>query len=343
MIGYYIHHHGSGHLVRAHQIVAHLKGPVTGLSSLPRPDDWPGAWVQLAPDDTNSRSEDPTANGTLHWVPRHDQGLRTRTRQLVEWIDSCQPQLVVVDVSVEITALVRLCGTPVVVMAMPGDRDDDAHRLAYHMAEALIAPWPSGHNLGNFETEWAAKIHHVGAFSRFDCRPLPHTVARRPGPAHALLLWGTGGTERLEAMLNELRVATSPWSWSFAGPGNFLDDDALWRELSAADVVVTHAGQNALSDVAAAEKPAVVVSSPRPFDEQSHTARALNASGTAVGVEVWPTAERWSALLDEARHLGGHNWRRWSTGHGALDCAARLDEIAADLQGPRRRGGLSNA
>lgn len=37
MIGYYVHHHGSGHLHRARSLAAVLGRPVTGLSTLPRP------------------------------------------------------------------------------------------------------------------------------------------------------------------------------------------------------------------------------------------------------------------------------------------------------------------
>ena len=44
MIGYYIHHVGRGHLQQAQCIAAQLAGDVTGLSSLPEPDGWPGRW-----------------------------------------------------------------------------------------------------------------------------------------------------------------------------------------------------------------------------------------------------------------------------------------------------------
>ncbi len=329
MIGYYVHHHGSGHLARAHEVIAHLKSPVTVLSSLPQPKDWAGEWLQLASDDTHTHPVDPTANGTLHWVPRHDPGIRKRSRQLAEWFDARQPHLLVVDVSVEVTALARLCGVPVAIMAMPGDRADRAHRFAYTMADLLIAPWPRGHDLGRFETEWAAKIQHVGAFSKFDSRPSPERSPKRAARPHAVLLWGSGGIEETDKLLEEVRAATPQWSWTLAGPGNFLNDDELWNELCSADAVVTHAGQNAIADVAAARKPAIVISSPRPFGEQERSVRALNAARIAIGLEVWPAAASWSDLLERACAVGGRGWQNWSTGHGAADCAVRLEELAA--------------
>ena len=70
MIGWYVHHHGHGHLHRAQTVAARLaeRGEeVTVLSSLPRPAGWSGAWVRLARDDAG-RVVDPTAAGQLHWV-----------------------------------------------------------------------------------------------------------------------------------------------------------------------------------------------------------------------------------------------------------------------------------
>ena len=78
MIGYYVHHHGTGHLHRAMTVAAHLPQPVTGFSSLPRPEPWPGPWVQLPRDDSapSYAAADATARGLLHWAPLADGGLR---------------------------------------------------------------------------------------------------------------------------------------------------------------------------------------------------------------------------------------------------------------------------
>ena len=85
---------------------------------------------------------DATAHDVLHWVPRHDPGLADRMAAVAGWIRRARPALVVVDVSVEIAVLGRLCGVPVVVLAMPGVRTDRTHSLAYDLADALLAPWP---------------------------------------------------------------------------------------------------------------------------------------------------------------------------------------------------------
>ena len=324
MIGYYVHHQGLGHVTRLQAISAHLRAPVTGLSSLPRPDGWTQPWVRLERDDIGHLDvgHDPTAYGVLHWVPRHDEGLATRMATVTEWVRRARPSLVVVDVSVEIAALVRLCGVPVVVVAMPGGRTDRAHGLAYDLADALLAPWPDGAHTGGWPDEWRDKLWAVGALSRFDGLA---TVAP-PSQGRVLLLWGGGGRSTSAAEIVAARRATPGWDWVERGPDSPSLD--LWAELAAADVVVTHGGQNAVAEVAAARRPAVVVAQPRPFDEQIATAAAVERLGIAVGAASWPKATAWPRLLDRARRIGGDGWARWSSGHGAASAASLLDELA---------------
>ena len=50
MIGWYVHAHGAGHRTRLAAVAAHLRTPVTGLSSGPAPGGFGGTWVTL-PDD----------------------------------------------------------------------------------------------------------------------------------------------------------------------------------------------------------------------------------------------------------------------------------------------------
>jgi hypothetical protein len=331
VIGYYVHHQGLGHLTRLQAIAEHLRAPVTGISSLPAPEGWASDWLQLARDDGMPAGEvagaDPTAGGVLHWVPRHDLGLAGRAAALTEWVARTRPSLVVVDVSVEVTALLRLSGVPVVVVAMPGERTDRAHSLAYDLADGLLAPWPEAAHAGDWHPDRRARLWAVGGISRFDGR-VPPSRPPSVGPAtrRVLVLWGGGGRSTSAAEVAAARAATPGWEWVERGPGSPSPD--LWADLASADVVVTHGGQNAVAEVAAARRPAVVVAQPRPFDEQVATAAAVDRLGVAVGVPTWPPASAWPGLLERALGRGGEGWRRWSTGHGAASAAARLDELA---------------
>lgn len=322
MIGYYVHHQGAGHLHRMRSITAHLEQPVTVLSSLPRPDWFTGEWVSLVRDDNQPEPRDVTAGGTLHWAPLHDPDLARRTAQIVGWLHRAQPRVVMVDVSVEVALLVRLAGIPVIVAGMPGDRSDRPHTTAYDLADALLAPWPADAPT-DWPQRWLDKTEHVGAISRFDGLARP-TDRRGDGP-RALLLGGAGGGGPDPAKIDELRAGTPGWTWQIAQSGQRLGSDELWHALCTCDVVVSHAGQNAVAEVAAARSPAVVVADARPFDEQQHTAARLGALGIAVGLDAWPDADRWPGLLKEAVRLGGQGWSRWSYGDGARRAARVLE------------------
>ena len=324
MIGYYVHHQGSGHLRRMAAIRAEVGDDVVVLSSLPRPADHDGEWVRLERDDLADEPVDPTAHGALHWVPRHDAGLRRRAAQLVGWIDRARPRALVVDVSVEVVVLARLCGVPVVAVAMPGERRDPAHRLGYHLADALVAAWP-GDVRPEWPQSWLAKTTFVGGISGFDGRPRPHAPA---GQREVLLLCGSGG-RGVPVDVAAARAATPGWSWRLAGAEHWMSRDQLWESLCSVDVVVTHAGQGAVADVAAARARAVVVADPRPFDEQHHTVEALRRLGLGVPLETWPTPDRWPDLLERACATDPDRWRRWSTGTGGAAAARVIEQVAS--------------
>ncbi|MCW2868645.1 MAG: hypothetical protein JWR20_2833, partial [Marmoricola sp.] len=110
MIGWYVHHQGRGHLHRAQTVAALLHArsgvQVTGLSTLERPADWPGPWVQLPPDDAAppgsadgsaeaAGPRDATAGGALHWVPLDQPAIARRAAALSSWLAREHPELVV--------------------------------------------------------------------------------------------------------------------------------------------------------------------------------------------------------------------------------------------------------
>ncbi len=322
MIGYYAHHVGQGHVHRAAAIAEHLPGPVTILSSLPPPTGWRQDWVQLARDDAAPDPEDPTANGTLHWAPLHDAGLRDRMAAIAAWIRHTEPIVLVSDVSVEVALLARLMGIPVVVIALPGTREDRAHQLGYDIADAILAPWPRlATDICRGLEAHARKVHHVGGFSRFDGTKRPPRADRATGRT-VLALRGAGGGDH-----TAMRPPAVPgWRWISCGPGRWVDDP--WPALCAADVVYSSCGLGALSDVAAARRPAVLVPEPRPHDEQCSTAHALARAGLAIVLDHEPSPTEWPRVLDRAAQLDGNRWSIWSSGTAAADAAGVIMSAA---------------
>ena len=322
MIGYYAHHLGEGHVACATAIAPHLRSPLAVLSSRPRPAGWDGEWIELARDDAgDGAAADPTAGGTLHWAPLHHPGLRHRMAAVAEWIDEVRPRLMVVDVSVEVALLARLMGIPVVLMSLPGDRSDDAHRLAYQAATAVLAPWPGW---ARPVTGAEVPLRAVGAISRYAGRSVPPRMQGR----RVLVLMGRGGSALRAEQLDAARAATPGWEWTALGPplGDWVPDP--WPALAETDVVVCHAGQNVVAEVAAARVPAVVIPQDRPHDEQRATAAVIAEAGLAVVCPAWPAADAWPALLATATRLGGAGWGRWCDGLGPQRAAAQLDALA---------------
>lgn len=343
MIGYYVHHRGTGHVHRASALAEALSEPLTGLSSLPRPAGWPGSWVTLdldvAPDDADGSGGsapgpayvDPTARGRLHWVPRHHPGLRSRMAEISEWIEDVEPEVMVVDVSVEVCLLARLHGVPVVTVVQPGERGDPAHQLALEIADGIVGLWPrevhtaTGGMVRGLPAHLVDRVVPVGGLSRFPVRtdpapapgPEPPPASGPSGTRHVAVVLGSGGDALTPALLEAARQQTPGWTWSVLGGQHGPWVERPEEVLAAADVVVTHAGQNALAEVASLQRPAVVVPQERPHAEQLTTAAVLACGDWPALVETAFHAEGWAERLERAAALDGTRWRGWTDGLAA--------------------------
>jgi len=245
------------------------------------------------------------------------------------WIRDQDPALLVADVSVEISLLARLHGVPVMTVVLPGDRSDPAHVLGYRVSDALVATWPAEARgvVTGLPDDVVRRITHVGGLSRFDLAP---AVPSADGPRRVTLLAGAGGTATTPALVASARNQTPGWTWEvLAAPplGTWTEDP--WAALCRSDVVVTHAGQNAIAEVATARRPAVVVPEERPHAEQEATARALSDERwPATVLSSWPTSG-WSRLLDDASARDGASWAAWCDGGAAARFAEVIRRTAA--------------
>jgi len=143
------------------------------------------------------------------------------------------------------------------------------------------------------------------------------------------VLNGTGGAGPSPAVIAGAAEATPGWEWIHLdrAHGTWVDDP--WPLLCSAEVVVSHAGQNAVAEIAAARRPAILIPQERPFDEQRTLGRALSRLRWAPAIvrSDWPTADEWPELLTRARGLDGERWSGWNDGRGAVRAAAALAEL----------------
>ncbi len=353
-IGWYAHHHGHGHLLRAGQVAAHLDHPVTLLTSAAvAPGPWSAGVVDLAPDVASPGGPDPLVlpvPPALHWAPGDLADLRRRTAQLATWMERAAPAAMVVDVSVEVALQARLAGVPVAWVRQHGRRTDPAHRGAYAAASVVVSPWPAWLDAHDPIAADVPRQVHVGGFSRFERRTRDRAAARDrlgwdAGSRHVVVTLGGGGHDLDLATLVRAAHATPGWCWTVLGvleasapavplvatPGWVADP---WPYLVGADVVVAAAGHNAVVDAGAAGANLVVVPQPRPWDEQVHKAELLDRHGLA---HVWP---RWPGPTEVAARLDAvvaapRTAADLLDGRGAARAAEVLDELVSSVLGHR--------
>jgi Glycosyltransferase family 28 C-terminal domain len=252
---------------------------------------------------------------------------------LARWVAEARPAAIVSDVSVEVAVLSRLLGVPVIVVALPGKRFDAPHVLVHRMADHIIAAWPQQLHVPAWLRPYLDKTSYVGGISRFDGRHCsPDIGITAPSPNHRVLVLA-GASEQFGTAVDECAAAVPGTTWTAIGgtDGCWVDDP--WQQICAADVVVTHAGQSAIADVAAAGRRAVVISQPRPYDEQAATAEVLRRCRLATVAQNWPGIRAWPGLISHALASDPDRWTRWQVS-GAAARAARAIEATARQYAP---------
>jgi UDP-N-acetylglucosamine--N-acetylmuramyl-(pentapeptide) pyrophosphoryl-undecaprenol N-acetylglucosamine transferase len=254
---------------------------------------------------------------------------------IARWVEQARAAAVVIDVSVEVAVFVRLLGVPVIVMAMPGDRTDAPHVLVHQIADRIVATWPQE----LYEPEWlrvhAGKTSYVGGISRFEDHAFPLPAEDRAPTV--LVLTGTGGCDFDQATVDATASQTPEINWKTLGLRSGPKTPEPWPDICAADVVITHAGQNCVADIAAARRPAIVLPQSRPFNEQHVTAETLRRHRLAIATSGWPDARAWRCLIAHARASDASRWERWQTSGAAARAAQAIETTARQFAKPGTR------
>jgi UDP-N-acetylglucosamine--N-acetylmuramyl-(pentapeptide) pyrophosphoryl-undecaprenol N-acetylglucosamine transferase len=201
------------------------------------------------------------------------------------------------------------------------------HIFVHQMADHIVAAWPREF----YEPAWlrahASKTSYVGGISRFAQRPCPPPDGCRARP-RVLVLGGAGGGDVDQAMVDACSTGSPDIDWQALGLRGGRTALDPWPEICAADVVITHAGQGCVADVAAAERPAIVLPQSRPFGEQHATAEVLRRRKLAMVIRSWPDCSAWPGLIMQARGIDPTRWRNWHTEGAAARAARAVDAIA---------------
>jgi hypothetical protein len=239
----------------------------------------------------------------LHYAPLGLEGIRGRTAVMTAYFQRKFPIILIVDVSVEVTMLARLCGIPTIVMLQHGKRDDTPHINAYQSAELLIAPFAESMAAPEISGKFSGKTVYSGGFSRYSKVDKDTVVEQQPD--HIAVLLGQGGTSIdtefilfLARQCHHHYFHVIGYEEEGAARNNIIwhgrQDDPL-DLLRTCAVVIGNAGHNTVMEMADLNKHFICIPEERPFEEQLEKAAMLTKNGNALViapedlyVQDWP-------------------------------------------------------
>ncbi|QEG39248.1 glycosyltransferase [Roseimaritima ulvae] len=343
-IGFYVHYHGLGHKHRTEAILRHLTVPATVLTS--RIDDlrWRGPTLtsvrELAcdiddvPESGLRHAEDVPS---FHYAPLWTDNITRRVAQYTAWLDQQKPDVMVVDVSAEISMLTRLASIPQIVMRQHGDRSDAAHLGAYAAARSLLAPFPQ-HMEDEITPDWVKeKTIYLDGF----CRQADGDDAVKVVPNRVVVMFGRGGSCDVHQRLREAASSMPDHEWIVLGKSDDERRDrtpanlrfAGWiaapqRYLASADVVISSAGHNSVMELGNLRSRFIAIAEQRPFDEQLRKTVVLQREQLAIGLPAWPQTHQWPNLIKQAKQLDPRRWDQVFIDDGAKQAAAHIEQVA---------------
>ncbi len=260
-IGYYAHHHGSGHCQKAGRLATWLaqlgtdtgKGtPLTVMTSAKYAQKWlhdkPNInLIHLADEDPTSddvyaNQPDPTKPNFVHYNPVGNPDIQTRSCQILTAVQNAKLDVVIVDLSVEVATLCRVASVPYLYVRLPGYRNDTPHLEAFRGAQALLAFFPP--ELENDTTrDWVKQktiyLGFVLAGDSNDDLTVNDTATERQAlkqqlncPSDKLLISvisGYGGNRALTEAVSKMQQRLLKdkdnlhWAWLGAPPDDHID------------------------------------------------------------------------------------------------------------------------
>ncbi|MGP5209164.1 hypothetical protein ACTXJ5_00065 [Psychrobacter alimentarius] len=324
-IGYYAHHHGSGHCRQIDKLAALLptqkRQQLTVFTSLA-----PEAYaftaideqqiIRLHPED--ERTDDVLKGragkywqpASLHYSPIGNADIQKRSHQILNTIVQRNIDLMIIDVSVEVAMLCRTASIPYLYVRLPGLRDDMPHIDAFAGALALLAPYPQAIEAA-MTPSWVCQKtvyldfinltkNNTSSHQDF-IKTLTTLTADHPNvsPSFATkpiitVVKGYGGHEAIDAKLPELRrLLPSAFIISLGPIDNdmraYVDIDTHVEDVTPfmhhSDYLLMACGLNAVAQAYYCATPLVVLPDERPHQEQATMAQALIDQGRALSWE----------------------------------------------------------
>lgn len=320
-ISYYAHHFGTGHLRHAQKVAASDLFDLQVASTGPRNQTLlKGSleYVELTPDVGSTGPETEVGPAPfLHYAPTGDF-IQQRFSELNRAWKEFTPDVVMVDVSVEVALFARLSGYRVAFRRMPGNRNDTAHHMAYSLADTIFGYFPVGLEEEEHLERFGHKSHYLSAAEPADhSLPMDPDIAQQRGKQRVVVQTSLASAIGLDHVVRA--AAASPgWDWDVVGsvepgvtplPSNLRLHGVLSDPLPvmrSATVIISSAGHNAVVAAASCHRPVLLVPEERPYAEQIAFAAALHIRAGIEMIESWASALNWPQILERAAHSDPH-------------------------------------
>lgn len=186
-IGYYAHHHGSGHCRQAEKLATFL--PKDGQKNLIVFTSLSAAQsnfstidesqvVRLAAEEERldevvaGRASRHFMPESLHYSPVGNADIQERSWQLLDSIRRFDIDLMIIDVSVEVAMLCRAASIPYLYVRLAGNRNDPPHLNAFAGALGLLAPYPATFE-AQYTPDWVCQKTLYLGFLAQGCQVTP--------------------------------------------------------------------------------------------------------------------------------------------------------------------------
>lgn len=326
-VGYYVHHHGTGHMRRALQVIPFIPYPVVLFSSAEQPAHVPPncTYVQLEDDSVPGYVQAP--DSLFMYTPQSPR-VRGRFQAISNAIEAHNITSMYVDVSMEVALFCKLLGLRVGHNVMQGIRDDAAHDHLYTMLDYYISDSTTLLD-STSRRHTVVRPHFIGGIARYGKRQ-----PRALGPVQSVTITYSPASQQLDVTNIAASAAAFPdIDWHLIGPvqaGPELPnvichgvvDDPL-DIYTQADIVVGAGGHNTIMEMASLGKRFVCIPETRPYDEQVTAAKALAAHNMALHYDAWPTITQWQQVFQTLPSLNIDDFQS-IVNDKAAQCAAAI-------------------
>ena len=332
---YFANWNGSGHWQRANSILKHLYIP-TIVIFYQKPD-----YIELEPlhqfiqiDPIRIQGDARfVENQAIHIPELFHQEYLHRTKNIIDICAEHKVKYAILDISMELAMVMRLCAIPYLSTVLHGDRSDMAQTHTFKCADRLLATYPL--RLEQDFPDWQIEktIYTGGVVKSYD-----DTITDNPfddiKKSVVLIIKPKGNSSFSNAYFEKVAIANPDYFWC----GINFDEESTGENhqfnqfversdiyIKNADYLVINPGNNSILEAGYYNKPFMTKPEKRFFDEHLYKVEALKRENLAVVIEDWSEdIKDWSDYISQLDNLD--SWEGLVSKDGAKQAADHITQ-----------------